>query len=208
MVLAGGAYMMLVGGVGIWLWQEPGYFGKTSMLCATDVAVVRMPLLGNLRVGLGSSSLRACYLILYGVFLAVVAPSLVVATLSPGSLRWPTSTRVTRSKYPRTLIFLFLLSVATIIEIETTMKDNAHLEAEAAINWTFGQVLAAVLPLVSVKDIVRAVYASPAGKDRSESMGSREELVSGALSSCLAFRFLIEHYPVGSSKGEKWFAEA
>ncbi|KAH6914610.1 hypothetical protein BKA70DRAFT_551390 [Coprinopsis sp. MPI-PUGE-AT-0042] len=163
LVLAGAALMSLVGIFGVWLWQEPGNFGPVSALCATDVVVIVMPLLGNLRMALGSGSLRACYLVLYGVFLAIGVPSLVVGTLSPGCLgvsanRGPRSS----SKYPKALIWLFILNLATILEIEFTLRENAHLQVGDMTSWNFGQVLAVVLVMVPARDALRAISAARA----------------------------------------------
>lgn len=158
LILAGGVFMSLVGIFGIWLWQEPEYFGPASLQCATDAAVVVMPLLGNLRVALGSGSLRACYLVLYGVFLAIVVPSLVVETLSPGCLFSSTSLR--RRSTSKYLKMLFVINLATMLEIEFTLRENAHLQVEEMGVWDFGQILAMVTVMMPAKDLFRAISAA------------------------------------------------
>jgi hypothetical protein len=157
LVLAGGAFMSLVGIFGIWVWHEPEYFGPASILCASDAVVVYMPLFGNLRVALGSGSLRACYLVLYGVFLALVIPFFVLETLLPGCLFW---TKRPASKYPKTPFKLIFLNLATIFEIEFTLRENAHLQTGEMGVWDFGQVLALLLVIMPVRDVYRAISAS------------------------------------------------
>lgn len=56
------------------------------------------------------------------------------------------------------LLFLLAVNVIFIMDIELTLRRNAHLQITGELEWGFGQILALLLIFMPLRDLVEALY--------------------------------------------------
>ncbi|KAJ7203146.1 ankyrin repeat-containing domain protein [Mycena pura] len=178
--LVGSAHLVLMAGLGIWLWANPGGFG-TSVKCQADPS---LSIVGH-NFFFDSGALRILSLIIYavvaipGINLAIpmfflFSPYLVNLAIgvkleqSPDDLedrkrvRWDKEQRARWSS--RCLIFglliLLVINVIFLVDTELAISRNEFRQAGQDNIWSLGQVLALLLVVLPFKSLLMYLWHS------------------------------------------------
>jgi hypothetical protein len=168
-ILIGTLHLSLMGALGVWLWIDPGQFGKSAELQCPPGSI---SLLTHV-IPVASHSLRVLSLIIYSTVLVpgvnlIIPISLIFTpyflylfadkekTLSLPLYAQELLAAARSSPVSRLgigLITLFIINILFIVDTELSISRAEALQQDQDAIWTFGQTLALMLLLLSLWDI-------------------------------------------------------
>ncbi|KAJ7494368.1 ankyrin repeat-containing domain protein [Mycena galericulata] len=185
-LVLGGLHLSVMAALGIWLWSHPNSFG-TSVPCT--IGVPSTVILGH-SVPLVSSRLRSWSIAIYSLFLVprlnLVLP--IALFVYPFLFYWAVQQKLIQVDQesplsgPSTrpvaigLVFLFLIDLIFLVDIELTLLYNQRLRASSESAWTFGQIVALLLLLLPVQDMLETLSRSPEA-ERQEAAAEKSQMM-------------------------------
>ncbi|KAG6827529.1 hypothetical protein H0H87_004631 [Tephrocybe sp. NHM501043] len=157
-IIIGTLHLSLMASVGIWLWSNPGHFGKyPPSECTLSASVV---VIGK-GVLLGSAGLQAWSILVYSILLIPFLNLLLPISLFAIPLFCFKHSK--GMQVHRIMIGLGMLAVIDaihLVDTEVGIKKNTDhgLLAQDEGAWTFGQTLALLLLLVPLRDLAEAFW--------------------------------------------------
>ncbi|KAG6855645.1 hypothetical protein H0H87_012713 [Tephrocybe sp. NHM501043] len=157
-IIIGTLHLSLMASVGIWLWSNPGHFGKFPPSdCSHSASVV---VVGRAFL-MDSTGLQAWSILVYSIllipFLNLLLP---IALFAVPLFVFKHSKDMQIYRIMTGLGMLAVIDVVLLVDTEVGIKKNLDhgLLAKDEGAWTFGQTLALLLLLVPLRDLAEALW--------------------------------------------------
>ncbi|KAG6895456.1 hypothetical protein C0992_001160 [Termitomyces sp. T32_za158] len=166
-VIVGSVHLSLMSAVGLWLWSNPVAFGISGQ-CSLNAPISVF----GIQILLGSEGLKIWYILIYGPVLVPILNLIVPGIFFEGLLlifhefgrkwwnHWDHVVNMTSA-----LGVLAIIDIVLLVDNEVTLRINMSQGnlGQGETMWTFGQTLALLLLLVSLRDLGESLVERRAG---------------------------------------------